>query len=313
MSAAKIFISYSHKDELYREELEKHLTMLKRNGLVEIWTNRCIIAGKEWNKEINQKLKEADIILLLISPDFLASEYCYDIEVQNALNQHEEGISILIPVILRHCDWFDTPFGKIQSLPIDIRPVKDYIDIDKAFLKIITEIKKVILRFEDEKSNLKPIFLNGIEVGSKLLPTKLFRITLFGKTNVGKSAIINSLLGGNFSTVEVTPNLTNSLNIYRKNQWTIIETPGLIGNKLSKEIIVEEAKKADIFIFIVDGEPYDDEIKSFDFIYSQNLNMPIVVFINKEDIYLTYIENNSNPMRKYKLRFFIFGIGLVEE
>lgn len=100
MDAASIFFSYSHKDEALRNELETHLAMLKREGLITSWHDRKIVAGDELSGAIDAKLNSAAIILLLISPDFLASAYCYDIEVKQAMERHREGAARVIPVIL---------------------------------------------------------------------------------------------------------------------------------------------------------------------------------------------------------------------
>src|SRR6188508_835251 len=86
-----LFYSYSHKDEAFREELIKHLTMLRRSGLISEWHDRKILAGDEWDKKISEYLEKSDVILLLISSDFLASEYCYDIEARRALERHNNG------------------------------------------------------------------------------------------------------------------------------------------------------------------------------------------------------------------------------
>jgi len=150
MQQSKVFISYSHKDEHYREELEKHLVMLRRNGLVQTWTDRKILPGQEWGKEISTELNASDIILLLVSSDFLASDYCFDIEVRQAMKQHELGRSTVVPIILRSCDWHDAPFGVLQGLPKDAKPIKEYPDMDSAFLEVIKGLKKILI----EKSQI---------------------------------------------------------------------------------------------------------------------------------------------------------------
>jgi len=161
MSALKMFISYSHKDEFYREELEKHLVMMRRNGLIETWTDRKILPGQEWDKQIDKELENSDVILLLVSSDFLSSHYCYDIEVQKAMSQHENGSSTVVPLILRHCDWVDTPFGKIQGLPTDAKPVKDYTDIDSAFLNIVKGLRKIIDSNKIASNSINFKLING--------------------------------------------------------------------------------------------------------------------------------------------------------
>jgi len=140
----KIFFSYSHADENLRDTLEKHLTALKRQGLIETWHDRRITAGTELNGEISKHLDESDVILLLISPDFIASNYCVDIEMQRALSRHKAGEAIVIPIILRHCDWHDMPFGKLMATPKDGKPVKAWPDLDEAFVDVIKAIKDAI-------------------------------------------------------------------------------------------------------------------------------------------------------------------------
>lgn len=139
-----LFFAYSHQDEILRNQLEVHLAALKRQGIIEAWHDRRILAGEEFNSAISDKLETANIILLLISPDFIASDYCYNIEMKRAMERHSTKESIIIPVILRPCDWHDMPFSKIQAVPKDAKPVVMWPNIDEAFLDIIQSIKKVL-------------------------------------------------------------------------------------------------------------------------------------------------------------------------
>jgi hypothetical protein len=143
-SPVEIFYSYSHKDELYREELETHLSLLKRKGVINGWHDRRIVAGNEWKGEIDAHLESAEIILLLISPDFIASDYCYDKEMMRAVERHKEGKARVIPIILRVCDWQDSPFGRLQALPKDATPIKKWDDPDEAFANVVEGLKKAI-------------------------------------------------------------------------------------------------------------------------------------------------------------------------
>ena len=140
---ATLFFSYSHRDETLRDELEIHLTMLKRQGIITTWHDRRIEAGKEFGKEISHYLEEAEIVLLLVSPDFLASDYCYDVEMARALERHEGGEARVIPVILRPCDWHSAPFGTLLAVPKDGKPVTKYANQDDAFLEIAGAIRVV--------------------------------------------------------------------------------------------------------------------------------------------------------------------------
>src|SRR5260221_4463327 len=140
----EVFFSYAHKDERLRNELEKHLAILKRNGYITIWHDRRIAPGKVWGFEINTNLTKANIILLLISPDFMASDYCESVEVKQALKRHEAGECHVIPVILRPVSWKDTAFGTLQALPTNGKPVTEWSNRDKAFLDITEGIRNVV-------------------------------------------------------------------------------------------------------------------------------------------------------------------------
>ena len=148
----EVFFSYSHKDEELRDELEKHLSILKHRGLISAWHDRKIGAGEEWNGKIDEQLNSAQIILLLISSDFLASSYCYDIEMKRAMERHNSGEARVIPIILRHAYWEGSPFSKLQALPTNAEPVKDgnWRSIDAAFKDVAEGLEKVINGFNQK-------------------------------------------------------------------------------------------------------------------------------------------------------------------
>ena len=140
----EVFISYSHRDDDLREEFVTHLANLKRQGKITAWHDRAIEAGEEWEAQIKGQLESARIILLLISPPFMASNYCYDIEMQQAIKRHDAGTTRVIPIILRPCDWKDSPFAKLQVLPKDATPVTKWGDRDEAFLNVVQGIRKAV-------------------------------------------------------------------------------------------------------------------------------------------------------------------------
>lgn len=144
MAKAKaIFFSYSHEDEALRDELETHLKLLQRQGVISTWYDRKILPGSEWDHEIDHHLERAKIILLLISADFIASDYCWDNEVKRALERHELGETTVIPVLLRSCDWKGAPFGKLQGLPKNMRPITRWEDRDTAWTDVATGIRAI--------------------------------------------------------------------------------------------------------------------------------------------------------------------------
>jgi hypothetical protein len=136
-----VFFSYSHKDEDLRNELEIHLAALKRQGVISTWHDCRITAGDEFAGKISENLESADIILLLVSPYFIASDYCYEVEMKRALERHEAGEARVIPVILHPCDWHATPFGKLLAVPSDGKPVSKFPNIHDAFLEITKAIR----------------------------------------------------------------------------------------------------------------------------------------------------------------------------
>lgn len=140
----KLFYSYSHDDEQIKEALEKHLSVLQRQNLLEPWHDRCITPGTPLSEKIMNEIDRADIILLLVSSSFIASDYCYHKEMQRALLRHNNGEARVIPVIVRAVDWKDTPFSKLLALPTDGKPVKSWGDEDEAWVDVIKGIRKVI-------------------------------------------------------------------------------------------------------------------------------------------------------------------------
>jgi len=142
MAAARVFISYAHKDESLREQLDTHLKLLHRQGVIETWHDRRIAPGESWAGVIDLNLEQADIILLLISADFLASDYCYDREMTRAVKRHAMGEAVVIPVMLRDAYVSDAPFMSFQGLPRDMRPVTQWEDRDAAWRNVAEGIAR---------------------------------------------------------------------------------------------------------------------------------------------------------------------------
>lgn len=139
-----LFFSYSHKDEGLRDELEVHLAMLKHQGLIDTWHDRRITAGDVFSSSIDERLETANVMLLLVSPDFLASDYCYNLEMKKAMERHERGECRVIPIILRPCDWHTAPFGKLLAAPTDGKAVTKWPDRDEAFLDVVKQIRAAL-------------------------------------------------------------------------------------------------------------------------------------------------------------------------
>jgi hypothetical protein len=139
----KLFYSYAHEDEDLRDKLNTHLKILLRQQIIDEWYDRDIQPGAEWADEIDENLESAQIILLLISADFIASDYCYGIELKRAMEKHEAREACVIPIILRDCDWSGESFGRLQALPRNAKPVTSFSNRDEAFADIARGIRRV--------------------------------------------------------------------------------------------------------------------------------------------------------------------------
>jgi hypothetical protein len=148
-----VFISYAHADERLRKKLGKHLSVLERQGLISTWHDRMIMAGTEWEGLIDSHLDESRVILLLISSDFVDSKYCYDVEMKRALERHERGDALVIPVILRPVSMSGTVFAKLQVLPKDARAATDWPKLDSAFVDITEGVKTALRNLDTRLSN----------------------------------------------------------------------------------------------------------------------------------------------------------------
>ena len=152
----RLFFSYSHQDEALRDELAKHLSLLERDGVLRSWHDRQIVPGSEWAGHIDQHLEQAQIILLLISADFLASDYCYDRELNRAIERHEAGEAVVMPVMLRSVDWQGARFGRLQALPKNAKPVTTWPNQDEAFTDIAKGIRRVVESIQNHPAGSQP-------------------------------------------------------------------------------------------------------------------------------------------------------------
>lgn len=144
--AVKVFFCYAKPDYQLLIRLKNHLITLQRQELIEVWYDRDINAGAEWEQEIASHLNTADLILLLISPYFMASDYCFSVEMMRAIERHERGEAVVIPIMLRPVDTEGAPFDKLQKLPRDSKPVisRAWLNADEAFSDIAQGIRKAI-------------------------------------------------------------------------------------------------------------------------------------------------------------------------
>ncbi|EIJ36460.1 toll/interleukin-1 receptor domain-containing protein [Thiothrix nivea] len=170
---AKVFFSYSHKDIDIRDEIDRHFSVMKRSGLIQTWYDREIEAGNEFDLEIKAKLENSDIILLLVSSDFLDSSYCQDVEMKRALEKHRAREARVVPIIVDVCDWKHTNLKKLKSLPNDGKPIKKYKNRREAYQDITNEIRRIANRIHHPyqtfiKDSLKLVAPNPTKNSKKL-------------------------------------------------------------------------------------------------------------------------------------------------
>lgn len=170
IKAVEVFYSYAHEDEHLRRELEKHLSNLRQQGFITEWHDRRIVAGIDWAQAIDTHLNTASVILLLISPDFLASDYCYSVELRRAMERHTNKEAIVIPIILRPVDWKGASFEYLQSLPINAKPITTWSNRDMAFLDVAKGIRNAIETLNQSSSSKKE--MQTVQ-GSRLLDASL--------------------------------------------------------------------------------------------------------------------------------------------
>jgi TIR domain. len=141
----KVFTAYSHRDEEMRELLETHLATLKKSGIIEVFHDRRIVPGQDWQRELDTHLLDSDVFLPLVSADFIASDYCFGVELKTALARQEAGEIRVIPIILRPCDWRAIqPLSALQALPTDARPISKWEDPDDPYVNVVEGLRAVV-------------------------------------------------------------------------------------------------------------------------------------------------------------------------
>ena len=140
----KAFISYSHRDAGSLERLHVHLATLRRDKLISEWFDRDILAGDVLDAEITKQLETCDVFLLLVSPDFLASDYCVEREMTRALERHRAGSARVVPIIIEPCDWKASPLRELKAVPKDGNPVSEWTNANNAYLDIVRELRRIV-------------------------------------------------------------------------------------------------------------------------------------------------------------------------
>jgi len=155
----KVFLSYAHEDEALHREFNKHLGALRHEGIIETWSDTQILPGDNWSEDIARQLKEADLILLLISSSFLDSPYCYREEMKQAIERHKAKTARVIPIILKPCDWERAPFSVLQGLPKGMRPVTNWPEDkrDQVWTEVAKGVRQAAMACVTTQTTATPI------------------------------------------------------------------------------------------------------------------------------------------------------------
>jgi rod shape-determining protein MreB len=257
---ATVFFSYCHKDETFRDQLEVHLSALKRQKAIESWHDRTITVGSAIDDVIDRHLDKAEVILILISPDFIASDYCYDKEMQRALQRHSEGAARVIPVILRPCDWHSLLFGKLLATPRDGRAITLWANHDEAFLDVVRSIKTAIqdLRKPSVASVLfLPVTSNSIQQSLEVINEHPARAGESRNGDVGSEGSTQAASNKGIDakgTLGFSPRIgidlgTKFTRIYVEGRGIVLNTPSVIAIDKSERNVVAVGEAALDLIF----------------------------------------------------------------
>lgn len=156
MESVKVYLSSSNEDSCYRQKLIVNLAGLKREGKIKLLNNCEISPGILWKEQILQWLEEAELVLFLVSSDFIASDFIFDVEIKRILERKQDGKVNIIPIIIRPCDFESLSLCSFQTLPLNKIPVSVWKNKDEAWLEIIIQIKKVVQAIIDEKTTPIP-------------------------------------------------------------------------------------------------------------------------------------------------------------
>jgi hypothetical protein len=154
-----IFCCYAHEDKPILMKLITHLSPLQRQGLIDIWYDGDISAGTKWEPEVKEHLNFAQIILLLISPDFMASDYSYNVGMQQALARYNSGEAKVIPIVLRHVYWHDHPLSRLQHLPPGTKPIisSSWFNLDEALYHVVKGLQKAVVELITKSTGVSPV------------------------------------------------------------------------------------------------------------------------------------------------------------
>ena len=160
MQTLKTFLSYSHEDKRLRKKLRNHFAPLRHQGLVSWWDDGGLQVGEHIDSVTRAALERTDVFLLLVSPEFLSSEYCWGVEMKHALERHRAGTALVLPVITKPCYWKESPLGELLVAPTDGRPISSWSPRDAGWADATRLMLQAIIAFRGKRFGREPIPLN---------------------------------------------------------------------------------------------------------------------------------------------------------
>jgi hypothetical protein len=151
IDAPSLFISYSRRDGYFFEELTTHLKLLQRKRVIDTWHEGRVGAGEDWNRIIRTQVEQANIIILLISSDFLSSDYIWKHEFSEAFERHKRKEVSILPIIIRPCNWQVSPIANLQVFPLNAMPVSSSPNIDRVWVDIEKTVAQAANNWRDKK------------------------------------------------------------------------------------------------------------------------------------------------------------------
>lgn len=155
-----VFYSYAREDAKLLDEFSSHLASMKRENWIEEWFDGDILPGHSWSEHIKDRLRRADIIVFLVSADFIRSEYCWMTELQFALRARKQGVVEVVPVIIRPVDWRRTPLGELHALPSEAKPVTEWVLRDTAWTNVAEGMRRLVVGITQRRMRLR---INAID------------------------------------------------------------------------------------------------------------------------------------------------------
>lgn len=256
----KLFISYSHKDESFMEEFEEHLSQLKRNKIISLWHDRKLVAGGDWKGGIDSNLESSDVVILLISPSFLASDYCCEIELAKALEMHDSSQAVVVPIVIRECDWTEGQFSKLQALPKDAKAVNKWEDRDSAWTDAVKGLKRLIEEFVPKEK------LSGLDISNSIVSVKDSMLDWLDDTEI--SLTHRRLDNVKLSDIYISPDIR--VNSYEKDEREYLDS----------DYVVENSG-----YYLISGEEQQGKTSFLKNVYKKSLCKEILpIYVNAKDI-----------------------------